>query len=102
MPDKVNQVMVRATYFERCKMTFLPFLIFLYVVIQASLLSIASDSTQTSSSSTDPTTVDPFDYSNDDYSKVKGPEKEGIYGVLEGCQLQKLHHLLLIQQQWDK
>ncbi|KAL4577226.1 hypothetical protein LXL04_013331 [Taraxacum kok-saghyz] len=44
VPDKVNQVM-------------------------ASLLSIASDSTQTSSSSTDPTTVDPFDYSNDDYSK---------------------------------
>ncbi|KAL4573352.1 hypothetical protein LXL04_020155 [Taraxacum kok-saghyz] len=35
VPDKVNQVM-------------------------ASLLSIASDSTQTSSSSTDPTTVDPF------------------------------------------
>ncbi|KAL4587394.1 hypothetical protein LXL04_000263 [Taraxacum kok-saghyz] len=77
VPDKVNKVM-------------------------ASLLSIASDSTQTSSSSTDPTTVDPFDYSNDDYSKVKGPKKEGIYGVLEGCQLQKLHHLLLIQQQWDK
>ncbi|KAL4585931.1 hypothetical protein LXL04_010558 [Taraxacum kok-saghyz] len=44
VPDKVNQVM-------------------------ASLLSITSDSTQTSSSSTNPTKVDPFDYSNDDYSK---------------------------------
>ncbi|KAL4580171.1 hypothetical protein LXL04_016353 [Taraxacum kok-saghyz] len=49
VPDKVNQVMA----------------------------SVASDSTQTSSSSTDPTTVDPFDYSNDDYSRVKGPEKRG-------------------------
>ncbi|KAL4580369.1 hypothetical protein LXL04_016560 [Taraxacum kok-saghyz] len=38
------------------------------------MASIASDSTQ---SSTDPTTVDPFGYSNDDYLKVKGPEKRG-------------------------
>ncbi|KAL4555052.1 hypothetical protein LXL04_037663 [Taraxacum kok-saghyz] len=37
------------------------------------MASLASDS----SSSTHPTTVDPFDYSNDDYSKVKGPEKRG-------------------------
>ncbi|KAL4559508.1 hypothetical protein LXL04_031646 [Taraxacum kok-saghyz] len=49
VPDKVNQVMA----------------------------SLASDSTQTSSSSSDPTTVDPFYYSNDDYSRVKGPEKRG-------------------------
>ena len=56
---------------------------FLYVAImQTSLQAIASDSSNTEGSST-LGSVD--DFSNDDYSKVKGPEKEGISDVFEGC-----------------